>query len=218
MLKVNAVFSEKIWGGSKLREYGFDIPSNKTGEAWIISSYKGNSSKLDNGETLRTFYKNNRNLFNNFPSDEFPLLVKILDANKSLSIQVHPNDKKAQELEGYPFGKTECWYILDAKNNAEIIIDINATSKKEAKKLIDQNGWEKLLIKHKIKKGDLFDIKSGTVHAILEGTVVYELQQSSDITYRLYDFERKDNEGNFRELHIDKSLDSIDYDIKNYKK
>ncbi len=212
MYKVKPVFSEKLWGGSKLRDYGFEIPSDKTGEAWIISAYDGNSSMLDNGVSLREHYKNNREEFNNFPSEEFPLLVKILDANDDLSVQVHPNDEDAKRLENYPFGKTECWYVLEAKEQAKIQIGVNASTKEEARKLIDESNWDALLNKQDIERGDLFDIKAGTVHAILEGTVIYELQQSSDITYRIYDFDRVDDEGNKRELHIDKSLEVINYE------
>ncbi len=217
MYKVNAVFSEKIWGGNKLRNFGFEIPSDKTGEAWIISAYEGNSSILDNGENLRDFYKKNKEKFNNFPTEEFPLLVKILDANDNLSIQVHPNDDNAKKLENYPFGKTECWYILDAKKGAKIQIGTKATSKEIAKKLIDENKWNELLEYQTIKRGDIFDIKAGTIHAILKDTIIYELQQSSDITYRIYDFDRVDYEGNSRELHIEKSLQVIDYDSSSKK-
>ncbi len=217
MYKVKPVFSEKIWGGSKLRDFGYNIPSDKTGEAWIISAYEGNSSLLDNGEELRTFYANNRDKFNNYPTDEFPLLAKILDANDNLSIQVHPNDENAKRLENYPFGKTECWYVLDAKEDTQIQVGLNVTSKQEAQELIDSSDWDSLLKFIPIKRGDLFDIKAGTVHAILKDTVIYELQQSSDITYRIYDFDRVDDQGDSRELHIDKSLEVIDYTINSDK-
>lgn len=218
MIKVKSVFSEKIWGGKKLKDLGFDIPSEKTGEAWIISAYEGNTSLLDNGKNLREFYLKNKHLFNDYPNEEFPLLVKILDAKESLSIQVHPNNEKAKELENYPYGKTECWYILDSEKDTEIIIDISSSSKEEAENLIKNKEWDKLLLKQPIKKNDIFDIKSGTVHAILGGTLVYELQQSSDITYRLYDFDRLDDKGNLRELHINKSLEVINYKSLEYKK
>ncbi len=220
MLKVKPVFSPKLWGGNKLKEkYGFDIESNdKIGEAWIISAYPGNSSITEDGVNLNTLYKTNRELFNNYHTEEFPLLAKILDANDDLSIQVHPNDEMAKELENYPFGKTECWYILDAEPNTNIIIGINAKDKNDAKKLIENNDWDNLLKKQKLKKGDLFNIEAGTVHAILGGTVVYELQQSSDITYRLYDFDRREADGSLRELHINKSLDVIDYDSSDTKR
>ncbi len=217
MYKVKPVFSEKIWGGSRLRDLGYEIPSDNTGEAWIISAYEGNSSLLDNGQELRDFYSNNRSEFNNFPTDEFPLLAKILDANDNLSIQVHPNDENAQRLENYPFGKTECWYVLDAKEDTKIQVGLNVSSKEEARELINNSEWEKLLKLQNINRGDLFDIKAGTVHAILKDTVIYELQQSSDITYRIYDFDRLDDEGNGRELHIDKSLEVIDYNVDTEK-
>lgn len=218
MLKVSPVFSKKLWGGNKLKDYGFEISDDKIGEAWIISAYPGNSSLLENGKTLDELYKTNKELFNNYHTQEFPLLAKILDANDDLSIQVHPNDEKAQELENYPFGKTECWYVLDAKKTTDIIVGINAKNKKEAKQLIDNEDWNSFLKRQPIKKGDLFDIKAGTVHAILGGTVIYELQQSSDITYRLYDFNRREEDGSLRELHIEKSLDVINYDGEDVKR
>lgn len=220
MLKINPVFSPKLWGGNKLnKNYGFNVnPDEKIGEAWIISAYPGNSSITEDGIELNTLYKTNKELFNNYHTDEFPLLAKILDARDDLSIQVHPNDQKAQELENYPFGKTECWYILDAEPNTDIIIGINANNKEEAAKLIENKEWDKLIKKQPLKEGDLFDIEAGTVHAILGGTVVYELQQSSDITYRLYDFDRKEDNGSLRELHIDKSLEVINYENNDVKR
>ncbi len=220
MLKINPVFTPKLWGGDKLKtEYGFDINTDEPiGEAWIISAYTSNSSTTEDGIKLNELYKTNKELFNNYPTEEFPLLAKILDAQDDLSIQVHPDDNKAQELENYPFGKTECWYVLDAKPDTEIVIGVNANNKEEAQELIDQKQWDKLLKRQDIKKGDLFDIEAGTVHAILGGTVVYELQQSSDITYRLYDFDRKESDGSLRELHIDKSLEVINYETKDVKR
>lgn len=220
MIKINPVFSEKIWGGNKLnKNYGFDTdPEVKTGEAWIISAYPGNSSLTEEGVELNSLYKTNKELFNNYKTEEFPLLAKILDAADDLSIQVHPNDEKAKELENYPFGKTECWYILDAEPNTDIIIGINANNKEEAKSLIENKDWDTLIKKQPIKEGDLFDIEAGTVHAILGGTIVYELQQSSDITYRLYDFDRPEADGSLRELHIDKSLEVINYDNNDVKR
>lgn len=218
MLKVKPVYLEKIWGGTKLKELGFEIPKRlvdkKIGEAWIISAYEKSPSILENGQKLNDFYSKNKNLFNNFPANNFPLLVKILDAKNDLSIQVHPNDEMANELENYPYGKTECWYILDVKDNSNIIIGTNANNEIDASKMILTKQWDKFLNKLPIQKDDVFDIKSGTVHAILHDTVVYELQQSSDITYRIYDFDRVDKNGNLRELHIEKSLRAIDYKSK----
>lgn len=219
MLKIEPVFSEKIWGGTKLKELGFHTPKNKKiGEAWIVSSYKGSSSKIKENNTLREFYRDHRELFNNYSSNEFPLLVKILDANEDLSIQVHPSDKVAHELENYPYGKAECWYILDAKEGGDIIVGTKADSKEEAMDFIEESKWNEFLETLPITKGDVFDISTGTVHAIKAGTLVYELQQSSDVTYRIYDYDRVDKDGNTRTLHIEKSLESIDYGSVDHKK
>ncbi len=220
MLKIKTVLSEKIWGGSKLKELGFDVENGKRiGEAWVISAYNGNSSPIEGMDvTLRDLYKTNRELFNDYKSEEFPLLAKILDAGDYLSIQVHPDNKKALELDNYPFGKTECWYILEAGKDTDIIIDINAKTKEEAAELIENKEWDKLLKYQDIKKGDIFEIEAGTVHAIGPKTVLYELQQSSDLTYRLYDFDRPDVDGKLRELHIDKSLEVIKYGGVDFKR
>ena len=212
--KVKPTFSEKIWGGNKIKEvFNLDIPSNKTGEAWIISGYKSNPSLLENsGETLSDFYKNNKEQFNNYNSEEFPLLIKILDANDDLSIQVHPNDDESLKLHGVKEGKSEAWYVLDAKNT-DIIIGHNAKDKNELKEMFDNSAWDKFIKAQPVVKGDVFNIEPGTVHAIRKNTLIYEIQQSSDRTYRIYDYDRLEN-GKPRELHLDESLEVIKYEEK----
>lgn len=202
-----------IWGGNKLKtEFGYDIPSDHTGECWAISAHKNGDCQIINGEfegkTLSWLWANHRELFGNAEGDVFPLLVKIIDAKADLSIQVHPDDTYAKEKENGALGKTECWYILDCDKDGQIVIGHNAGSKEELKEMIDQNRWKDLIRVSKIKKGDFFQIEPGTVHAIKAGTVILETQQNSDITYRLYDYDRLDN-GKPRELHIEKSIDVI---------
>lgn len=205
-------FSEKIWGGSRLKtEYGYDIPSDKTGEYWAISGMEERSSVITNGiyegESLRNLYQNHRELFGNPKEENFPLLVKIIDAADDLSIQVHPDDEMGKRLENSK-GKTECWYILN-EEPASIIYGLNVDKKEEAIKLIDERKWDELLKEKPTKKGDFFFVRAGTVHAIKKGSLILEIQQASDVTYRLYDYDRKDADGNLRELHLEKSKEAI---------
>lgn len=212
ILFLRGKFSEKIWGGSKLKEiYSYPIPSDKTGEYWAISGMDGESSTVINGElegeSLREVYKNNPELFGNPKEEEFPLLVKIIDAADDLSIQVHPDDEMAKRLENSK-GKTECWYILNEKP-ASIIFGLNVDSKDEAIRLIDERKWKDLLREVPTKKGDFFFVRAGSVHAIKKDSLILEIQQASDITYRLYDYDRKDADGNLRDLHLEKSKEAI---------
>ncbi|MEH7348632.1 mannose-6-phosphate isomerase, class I [Gottfriedia acidiceleris] len=209
------VFQERIWGGTQLETFGYDIPNDKTGECWAISAHENGPSVVANGEfkelTLSELWNKQRHLFGNLEGAKFPLLTKILDAKEDLSVQVHPNDKYAQINENGELGKTECWYILDCEEDAELVIGHNAQSKEEFLSSIEDNKWDKMLRRIKIKPGDFFYIPSGTVHAICKGTLILETQQNSDTTYRLYDYGRRDDNGNLRELHIGKSMDVITF-------
>ena len=147
-------------------------------------------------------------MFGNRQEPVFPLLTKILDANDWLSVQVHPDDAYGLEHEG-ELGKIECWYIIPAEPGAEIIYGHNAKSKEELRQQIESKDWENLLTKVPVKAGDFFYVPSGTMHAIGAGILVLETQQSSDTTYRVYDFDRKDDQGNLRELHLEKSIDVL---------
>ncbi len=188
--------NEKIWGK----------------EEWIISSHKNGMSYINDGEykglSLEEFYKNNKEQFG-INDEEFPLLVKIIDAKDDLSIQVHPDDEYAKVNEN-SLGKSESWYILDT-DNSDIVVGQNAKSKEEMALAIKEEKVMDKMNVFDINKGDFFYIKPGTVHAIRKNTKLLEVQQSSDITYRLYDYNRLGDDGKLRELHIDKSLDVIDY-------
>lgn len=206
------VMQERIWGGKKLNQlFGYENSYEKAGEAWVISAHKHGPCKIINGplqgKTLFDAWENHGGLFNKIPNsnEEYPLLIKILDANDDLSVQVHPDDTYAQEVEHEPYGKTECWYVLDAEPGAELIIGHHAETKEELNQMIDQGDWNQLLKRVPVAKGDFVHVPSGTIHAIGKGIVILETQQSSDITYRVYDYERKDSEGNKRELHLEKA-------------
>ncbi len=211
VIKLQPIFFDKVWGGHKLKKmYHYDC-SDHCGEAWGISAHEHGSSVVMNGLykglTLRELYANHRELFGNHPSDEFPVLIKVIDANDDLSIQVHPHDLYAK-IHEQSLGKTECWIILDTDENTEIVIGHKAEDKEEIRQAIDLNYLELLMNRFPIQKGDQFNIYAGTIHAICKGTVLLEIQQSSDVTYRLYDYNRLDN-GKPRELHVEKALDVI---------
>ena len=212
-LFLQSVMQEKIWGGTKLRdEFGYEIPSDKVGEYWAISAHPNGVSSVKNGryagQKLDKLYAEHRELFGNRPEPVFPLLTKILDANDWLSVQVHPDDAYGLKHEG-ELGKTECWYVIAADDDAEIIYGHHAKTKEELREQIEAKNWDQLLTKVKVKAGDFFYVPSGTMHAIGSGILILETQQSSDTTYRVYDFDRKDDAGNLRELHLEKSIDVL---------
>ncbi|AZK46930.1 mannose-6-phosphate isomerase, class I [Paenibacillus lentus] len=205
------VFQERIWGGSKLAElFNYEIPNTKTGECWAVSAHPNGQSVVKDGPyqglTLGELWSSHQELFHS-KSPVFPLLTKILDASDDLSVQVHPNDQYAGEHENGELGKTECWYIVDAEPGAEIIYGHEANSKEQLVKWIEEGNWEGLLTKVPVQAGDFFYVPSGTIHALGRGIVVLETQQSSDTTYRVYDYDRKDKDGNTRELHLEKAIE-----------
>jgi mannose-6-phosphate isomerase/beta-glucosidase len=213
ILFLEPVLKEMIWGGSRLRDdFGYDIPSEHTGECWAVSAHPNGDCTVKNGafkgEKLSNLWQYHKELFGNVKGDVFPLLVKIIDAKSDLSIQVHPDNEYASEKENGALGKTECWYILDCDTDGQIVIGHNAKDKKELGEMIENHKWKELIRVLPIKKGDFFQIEPGTVHAIKAGTLILETQQNSDITYRLYDYDRL-SDGKPRELHIHKCIDVI---------
>lgn len=212
VLILDGKFKEKIWGGDRLKkEFNYDINSNSIGEYWAISAMKDAPSTIINGDltgkTLDEVYKDYKGLFANPTEETFPLLVKIIDAKKDLSIQVHPDDDMAEKLENSR-GKTECWYILN-DDRSSIIYGLNVDNKNQAIDFINNKKRDEVLREVPARKGDFFFVPAGTVHAIKEGCLILEIQQASDVTYRLYDYDRPDKNGNLRELHIEKSLEAI---------
>jgi mannose-6-phosphate isomerase len=211
ILFLEPVFKERIWGGKKLNtRFGYDLPYEKTGECWAISAHPNGSSIIKNGRfkgrTLRDVYEKDRELFNHLASPRFPLLTKILDANDDLSVQVHPSDDYALTYEK-DLGKTECWVVLEAEPGAKIIYGHNARTKEELRQMIESHRYNELLIEKEVKAGDFIYVPSGTIHALGKGLLILETQQSSDTTYRVYDYDRLDDQGKPRDLHIQKSIE-----------
>ncbi len=210
---LNPVFKETIWGGSKLKdEFGYDIPSDTTGECWAVSAHPNGDctvkSGVYEGETLSGLWSAHPELFGDLDMDRFPLLIKIIDAKEDLSIQVHPDDAYAAEHENGSLGKTECWYILDCPKDATLVVGHNAKTRTELEEMIDQGRWDELIREIPVKQGDFIQIDPGTVHAIKGGMMLLETQQSSDVTYRVYDYGRLTG-GKPRQLHIKQSIDVI---------
>lgn len=220
-IKFKPILKEKIWGGSKLKTLpGKEKASSKCGESWEISTVEGDVSIVANG-----FLKDNslvelieiymgdlvgEKVYEQFGLD-FPLLIKFIDANDILSIQVHPDDELAYERH-HSYGKTEMWYIVDAEEGSTLISGFRILMDKEKyNKHLNANSLESILNYEAVKASDIFYIPAGRVHAIGAGILLAEIQQTSDVTYRIYDFNRKDDKGNLRELHNDLALDAIDF-------
>lgn len=207
------VFKEKIWGSDRLKTlFDMNIPSDHTGECWVISGHPSGQTEVLNGTfagwTLQDIWGKRRDIFGHIEGEEFPLLVKIIDACDDLSIQVHPDEHYAMSKPKDVLPKTECWYILDCEDGAEIILGHKAQTREDFEQMVREGKWEELLQRIPVKKGDFVYVPSGTVHALTTGILVLEIQQSSDTTYRLYDYDRLEN-GVPRELHIEESLEVV---------
>lgn len=216
IIKLNPVFKDYIWGGYRLKnDYGFDTGYDKTAEGWMLACHKDGMNTIDGGEFdgkelqevideigLKELAGTNATKF-----PYFPVLIKLIDAYDNLSIQVHPDDKYAREIEN-EFGKTEMWYVLDATDDAKLVYGFkDKITSEEFKASIEDNTLMDKLNSVNVKKGDLFFIEAGTVHAIGKGALIAEIQQNSNCTYRVYDYGRVGNDGKPRELHIDKAVD-----------
>ncbi|MGN0348867.1 MAG: type I phosphomannose isomerase catalytic subunit [Roseburia sp.] len=213
IMLLDPVCTHNIWGGTRLREeFGYPVEGDDIGECWGISAHPNGDTVIRNGSyrsmTLSQVWREHPEEFGNLPYDRFPLLTKIIDAREDLSIQVHPDDVYARDHENGSFGKTECWYIVDCPDDATLVIGHNAKSKEELERMVEEGRWKELLRELPVSKGDMIQISPGTVHAIKAGFLILETQQNSDITYRVYDYDRRSN-GVPRELHIEKSMDVI---------
>lgn len=223
-LKFEPILKERLWGGTKLQSVlNKKIKSDITGESWEISAVDGDVSIVSNGylagislvELIATQGKAllGQVVIDRFGTD-FPILIKFIDAKQDLSIQLHPNDKLAKKRHN-SFGKTEMWYIMDADLDGKLIVGFNkSVTKEEYSEALKNDTLLDLLNYEQVKEGDTFFINTGKIHAIGAGVLLAEIQQTSDITYRVFDFNRRDKNGNLRELHTDLALDAIDYERK----
>ncbi len=207
------VYKTPLWGGTRMKTaYGYDIPSETTGECWAVSAHENGDCVCTTGKfkgcRLSELWKTEPELFGNLSYDRFPLLLKIIDAKTDLSISVHPSDEYAYTHENGSYGKAECWYILDCEPGAKLVVGHNATSKEELCNYIDEGKFDELVREVEVRPGDFIHISPGTLHSINGGIMLLEVQQSSDITYRVYDYNRLQN-GKPRELHLDKAKETI---------
>jgi mannose-6-phosphate isomerase len=221
-LKFKTIFKDKIWGGHKIETYLHKNIGNlpNCGETWEISGVKSDVSVVDNGElkgqslaNLLEQFKDElvgKKVYDHF-GNIFPLLVKFIDANDDLSVQVHPNDELAKKRHN-SFGKTEMWYVIEADPGATLIAGFNREmNEKEYVEALNSGHIMDILNREDVKAGDVFFLPAGRVHTIGKGLLIAEIQQTSDITYRIYDFDRVDDKGNKRELHTEEALAAIDY-------
>lgn len=228
ILKLKPVLKDYIWGGERLKkDFGFESDLDKVAEGWMLSCHKDGKNTIDGGEydgqalddIIEKIGKEKTVGTRSLDFPYFPVLIKLIDAKDNLSIQVHPDNDYAQRVEG-EFGKTEIWYVLDATDDAQLVYGFkNKITSDEFKNAIENNTLMDVLNRVKVKKGDLFFIEAGTVHAIGKGTLIAEIQQNSNSTYRVYDYGRVGADGNPRELHVKKAVDvSVTeppkYDIK----
>jgi len=223
-LKFTPIFKDKIWGGNKIKTVlGMDYsPLPNCGEVWVLSGVAENISEVSNGflegnelnELIEVYMGDlvGEAIYEKF-GNEFPVLIKFIDANDYLSIQVHPNDELAAKRK-IGFGKSEMWYILQADENAELISGFNQKLNKESYlHHLENKTLQQILNHEKVKKDEVFNIPAGRVHALGPGILLAEIQQTSDTTYRIYDWDRVDDEGNSRQLHVEEALDAIDFKV-----
>ena len=223
---LKAAGKHSLWGGDKLiKEYGKDYLKAPLAETWECSTHENGLSYVDSGiwkgRTLKSVLKEHPEFLGSkySSSGDLPVLIKFIDANKDLSVQVHPNDEYAARYENGARGKTEMWYVVEAAQGSQLIYGFyDNVSENIVREKIATGKLMEILQKVPVNEGDVFFIPPGTVHALCGGVIVVEVQESSDLTYRLYDFDRCDNNGKKRELHIDKALEICNYYKQNAKK
>ena len=211
-IRFKGVYKDYIWGGNKMREkYGVKTELSPVAESWVLSCHADGMSVIDGGKydgvSLKDYIKENPAVLGtDRKSDELPILIKFIDARESLSVQVHPDNEQARAWEN-DNGKTEMWYVVEADKGAKMTCGVkNDITKEELTAAIKNNTVEALLNTNPSKKGDIFFVEAGTIHAIGAGNIIAEIQQNSNVTYRLYDFDRRGKDGKPRELHIEKGV------------
>lgn len=218
------ILKQMIWGGNRILSYkGLVLNMSNIGESWELSGVPGNESVVSNGEfagrTITELIKEygaellGRHVYETY-GENFPLLIKFIDARDDLSIQVHPDDAMARAVHGQPFGKTEMWYVVSADKDAHLMSGLSAEiTPKEYVSRVENNTITDVLCDYKVQAGDVFFLPAGRIHSIGKGCFIAEIQQTSDLTYRIYDFGRLGLDGNPRELHTELAKDAIDYSV-----
>ena len=211
-IRFENLYYNKIWGGRGFENFRDNMPEGEIGESWDIACHPNGIGIVANGELKGKRFDEIISEFGHdlvgakVSTEKFPLLVKLINSKEKLSVQVHPGDEYAKRVEN-EFGKTEAWYVVDAKPGAKLIVGTKNCNKATFAKAIEEGKSEDYLNVIEVKKGDCFLINSGLVHAICEGLIIAEIQQNSDVTYRVYDYGRP------REIHVEKSLDVINFDL-----
>ncbi|ERI95661.1 mannose-6-phosphate isomerase, class I [Clostridiales bacterium oral taxon 876 str. F0540] len=215
-LKFENLYYDKIWGGRDLELFRDNLPEGEIGESWDVACHPHGTSVISNGvfkgmrldELIKL--KGSEIVGSKISKEWFPLLVKLINAKDKLSVQVHPEDEYAKKIEG-EMGKTEVWYVVEAFEGANLVVGTKNCTKEQFKKAIETGEFDEFMNKIPVKKGEVYFVKSGLIHAIGEGVIIAEIQQNSNTTYRVYDYNRG------RELHIDKALDVVNLDLKGEK-
>ena len=225
IIKFRPILKQVLWGGNKIIPFKqLDVDMEQVGESWEVSGVKDNESIVANGQyegmklnDLVALLKGDLVGKENYErfGNEFPLLIKFIDASKQLSIQVHPNDEQAK-AKGLKRGKTEMWYIMESAPDATLLSGLKRTiTSEEYKAMVENDTITDALCEYRVGEGDVFYLPAGRIHSIGAGTFLAEIQETSDVTYRIYDFKRKDKDGNYRQLHTEAAAECIDYSVEN---
>lgn len=225
IIKFRPILKQVLWGGNKIISFKqLDVDMEQVGESWEVSGVKDNESIVANGQyegmklnDLVALMKGDLVGKENYErfGNEFPLLIKFIDASKQLSIQVHPNDEQAK-AKGLKRGKTEMWYIMESAPDATLLSGLKrAITPEEYKAMVENDTIIDALCEYRVGEGDVFYLPAGRIHSIGAGTFLAEIQETSDVTYRIYDFKRKDKDGNYRQLHTEAAAECIDYSVEN---
>ncbi|AWX07593.1 type I phosphomannose isomerase catalytic subunit [Prevotella intermedia] len=225
IIKFRPILKQVLWGGNKIIPFKqLDADMEQVGESWEVSGVKDNESIVANGQyegmklnDLVALLKGDLVGKENYErfGNEFPLLIKFIDASKQLSIQVHPNDEQAK-AKGLKRGKTEMWYIMESAPDATLLSGLKRTiTPEEYKAMVENDTITDALCEYRVGEGDVFYLPAGRIHSIGAGTFLAEIQETSDVTYRIYDFKRKDKDGNYRQLHTEAAAECIDYSVEN---
>ena len=225
IIKFRPILKQVLWGGNKIIPFKqLDAEMEQVGESWEVSGVKDNESIVANGQyegmklnDLVALLKGDLVGKENYErfGNEFPLLIKFIDASKQLSIQVHPNDEQAK-AKGLKRGKTEMWYVMESAPDATLLSGLKrAITPEEYKAMVENDTITDALCEYRVGEGDVFYLPAGRIHSIGAGTFLAEIQETSDVTYRIYDFKRKDKDGNYRQLHTEAAAECIDYSVEN---